>query len=278
MQPHVVIFDGSNMFHRAKSGFLLGEFNVVFNFFRSFRSLTELLKPSRVIVACDGEPVARKLLFPGYKGNRVVKEKDREAHEKFVKQRDIILSLLCTYFPVSVMRHPENEADDLIYTVVKNGAKCTPFTIVSSDTDFTQMLNEFENVKIYNPITKRYVEKTAYCYLTWKSLRGDGSDNIPGLPGVSDDRAVELVCDTDLFKRCFETGELDIDTFNRNLELITLKHLQEDEWSACTSSEPHRDWDAVRAKFVEFDFKSVVKEPYFTHFVETFDTLWQTSG
>lgn len=273
-QPHVVIFDGSNLFHRARSGFQLGDHAIVFNFFRSLKALVEQLKPTRVIIACDGVPKARKELFAEYKANRVIAEEDREAHEKFVKQRGEILDLLNAYFPVSVMRHPDQEADDLIYTLVKNASTTATFTVVSTDTDFIQMLNEFKNVRLYNPVKKSYVECPGYDYVTWKALRGDGSDNIPGLPGVGDTRAEELVNDPVEMGIKFRDGSLDFDHFQRNLELIKLKHFDEADWAGVSSSSPLRNWDAVKAKFVEYDFKSMIKDTYWEKFVDVFEKLW----
>lgn len=272
--PHTLIFDGSNMFHRAKSGFTLGENPVVFNFFRSFKALVEQFKPTRVIVACDGVPVARLALFSEYKANRVIKEEDREAHEKFVRQRKVITDLLEAYFPVSVMRHPEQEADDLIYTIVKNASTVSTFTIVSTDTDFIQMLNEFENVRLYNQVKKEFVQKPEYDYLTWKALRGDATDNIPGI--VSDARAGKLVLDPVQMGNEFYNKELDIDAFERNLELIKLKHFTDEDWVRCSSSSPSRDWDAVKAAFERMDFKSMVKDTYWDKFINVFDNLWVT--
>ena len=275
-QPHVVIFDGSNLFHRARSGFTLGENPVVFNFFRSFRALIEQLKPTRAVVACDGVPKARLALFSEYKANRVIKESEREAHEKFVRQRGVITDLLSAHFPVSVMRHPDQEADDLIYTVVKNASRAAMFTVVSTDTDFIQMLNEFDNVELYNPVTKKYVDPVEYDYITWKALKGDGSDNIPGLPGVGEATAEALVRDPGELSLSFKSGKLDFDLFHRNIELIKLKCFDEKEWAQCSSSMPTRDWDAVKAEFTSYDFKSMVKDTYWSRFVATFDTLWQT--
>lgn len=275
-QPHVVIFDASNLFHRARSGFLLGEYPVVFNFFRSFRALVEQFKPTRVILACDGDPKARKALFAEYKANRVIAEKDRKAHDNFVKQRGEIINLLSFYFPVSVMRHPEQEADDLIYTIVKNESKVSKFTVVSTDTDFIQMLNEFDNVDLFNPVTKKYVDHVSYDYVTWKALRGDGSDNIPGLPGVGDVTAEALVNDPDKLELSFKTGKLDFDLFQRNLELIKLKHFDEAEWAQVTFSSPTMNWDAVKGTFESFDFKSMVKDSYWGKFTQTFDSLWNS--
>ena len=66
-------------------------------------------------------------------------------------------------------------------------------TIISSDSDFTQLLNSFEeNFRIYNPVKKSFVEKPDYDYVTWKALRGDPTDNIAGIPGVGDKTAEKL--------------------------------------------------------------------------------------
>jgi len=66
----VLFVDGYNLFHRSRYGFSRGEFNIVFTFFRSFRSLVEQMNVDKVIVVLEGYPEFRHELYPAYKANR----------------------------------------------------------------------------------------------------------------------------------------------------------------------------------------------------------------
>ena len=144
-----VIVDFMNLAHRARSGFTAGDFAVVYNFFRGFRALVELLKPDRIVVALEGTPKFRTDLLTEYKANRAIDIKTDVAMQNFFRQVGIIKDLLTRHFPVSVVRHPHREADDTIYNVIKQSSSVTEFVVVSNDSDFTQLLQDFENVSIF---------------------------------------------------------------------------------------------------------------------------------
>jgi hypothetical protein len=72
---NILVLDGHNLMHRARSGFQLGDFNIVFNFFRGLKPLVEQFKPSRVYLTLEGEPKRHLKLLPEYKANRAI---DRE--------------------------------------------------------------------------------------------------------------------------------------------------------------------------------------------------------
>ena len=272
-----LIIDGMNFLHRARSGFSAGEFSVVYNVFRQLRAQVELHAPSRVIFTIEGHPKQRLQLLPEYKANRVIDVSTEEGAQKhaskqdFMRQADVALELLQRFFPVSVMQHPDHEADDLIHNVVKNAASSSEFTVASSDTDFIQLLQRFTNVRLYNPITKAYVQAPDYDYVFWKALRGDGSDNVPALLGVDDARATALVDDPDALREVLhEHGA----AFSRNVELIRFIDFSDDELLQVRSSSPTRDWDAVNRAFEAMHFKSILKQPYWGRFTDTFDVLW----
>jgi|SRR6478609_412071 len=280
----ILCIDGFNFLHRARAGFTLGDHPICFNFFRNFRALVELHKPTRVIFVLEGHPKQRYELMPSYKANRRIDVVEGEPVEpevakkvadlkSFLRQANLIVDLLTKHFPVSVVRHPDHECDDVIYNLIKRSSSATPWVVASNDSDFTQLLNEFSNVRIYNPMTKAYVEAPPYDYVTWKALRGDGSDNIPGLTGVGDAIAEELVNDDIGMKKLFEDKAL-ADQFSLNYRLIKFIDWTDEEAMQMTSSSPAKDWDAVAAKFGEWLFRSLLKEGTWDKYKATFDTLW----
>jgi DNA polymerase-1 len=273
----ILFIDGLNFMHRARSGFQLGDYNVVYNFFRSLKPLVDQFEPNRVYFTLEGHPKRRFELLPEYKANRIPDQTTEDGKDKyksledFFRQANVITKALCEMFPVSVMRHRDYEADDLIFNVIKNASEAVEFVVVSTDTDFIQLLQKFPNVKLYNPVNKAFVEAPDYDYVTWKALRGDGSDNIPGIPGVGDKTAEAVVDDPDLMQVLLKEHG---DEFTRNVELIKFPQWTEEETKLMTSSSPAKDWAKVEEFFNSMLFKSMLKEPYWTKFKATFDALW----
>lgn len=276
----ILFLDGHNLMHRARSGFQLGDYNVVFNFFRSLKPLIDKFKPGRVYFTLEGHPKKRYELFPDYKANRIIDQTTEDGKNKyksledFFRQKDLIVDLLSKHFPVSVMRHPDYEADDLIYNIIKNASSAIEFIVVSSDTDFIQLLLNFPNVKLYNPVSKNFIEAPEYDYVLWKSLRGDSSDNIPKISGIGDQKALELVNDPDALLEFVEKNHDVRLQVERNLQLIRFASWSVPEFAAMESSSPTKDWDVVKSLFENWKFQSMTKEPYWTKFLTTFDQLW----
>jgi len=285
----VLIVDGANFMHRARSGFQLGQYNIVYNFFRNLKALVEQFEPTRVYFTLEGHPKRRLELLPSYKGNRLrlpapeaptaeVPEKVQKqlaALADYHRQADLIVDLLARHFPFSVVRHPDHEADDLVLNLVKNASNAVDFVVVSTDSDFTSLLQRFDNVHLYHPIDKRFVEAPVdYSYVHWKAIRGDGTDNVPKLPGMDDDRAAALLTGPidELQQFLVEHGP----AFERNVRLVRLMEFTPEELEQVESSSPTRDWEAVRATFDGYGFKSILKDPYWGKFQGVFDRLWPT--
>ena len=271
----ILCIDFMNMAHRARSGFTSGEHAVVYNFFRQFKALVDQFKPNRVYLALEGRPVHRHEAMVEYKANRVMVEDDprREELMKFFKQKDTILKLLSENFPVSCVRHPTSEADDTIYNLIKTSSTAVPWTIVSSDTDFIQALQEFPHISLYNPVKKYFVNSPDHPYITWKALRGDPSDNIPGIPGVGDKTAEKLACDPEALAD-FLSDPLKAEVFQRNYDLISFRSWSDEERMEMTSSSPKKDWNSVRTVFTDMGFQSITKDGSWEKFVSPFESLW----
>lgn len=254
----------------------MGPAPVVFNFFRQFKSLVDKFKPNRVYVVLEGRPVQRYEILPEYKATRRVEETDPKYEElqKFFKQKDKIVELLSSYFPVSVIRHPTSECDDTIYNLIKKSSTAVPWVVVSNDTDFIQLIQQYSHVKVWNPIKKEFLEAPEdYDYVTWKSLRGDGSDNIPGIPGIGDKRASDIASDVDKLTE-FLSDPVVAEQFQRNYELISFRSWNDDEIVEMTSTSPNEGWDVVREAFVGYGFKSMTEDGPWTKYINSFNYLW----
>jgi len=282
MKPHTLVIDGYNFMHRSRSGFKLGPKPVVFNFFRSLRALIEAQKPTDVVFVIEGEPTARLALNENYKANRIIDiDAEPEKHRdmiKFHEQKQDIISMLQDNFPITVVRHINHECDDVIHNLIKHSSRDVPITVVSNDTDFIQLLQEFNHVKLYNPMTKKYVEAPEYPYVSWKSLRGDPSDNIPGIPGIGDKTAVKILTEEKGEEKFFQHSKLGVDRqkqYNANYNLIKFIDFTEDEMKEIQLSSSIRNWQQIKNYFDQYKFNSITNPKSWDKFVRTFDYLFE---
>ena len=262
----VVFLDAYNLIYRALSGFTKGENYVIYNFFRGLRPLVEKYNPDLVYFVLEGNPKHRSVLSEGeYKSNR------KSKGEHFHLQKASIIQAVKTFLPIISVRHPHFECDDVIATyVMKHAEQGDECFVISSDSDFIQLHN-ICNVTLYNPVKKKEIEKPAYDYVTWKALRGDATDNIPGIPKVGDKTADKLVNNPELLREFLnKPGHREI--FDRNVNLIRLVDLRnsEDEMEINTS---RLDEEGLRQYFERLEFTSMIKEKTWKNYIKTFKEL-----
>ena len=187
------------MLHRSRYGFGRGEHAITFNFFRSLRSEFDRHNPDKVYIVMEGRPAHRIAQSKGeYKANRKT-----ILDEGFHRQKREIFGLF-QYLPVTVTRHPDYECDDVIGTLANEHTdQGDSVVICSSDSDFIQLL-ELEGVSLWNPVKKKFIEKWPVDYLTWKGLKGDATDNVPGIKGVGEKTAFKLCADPALLNEFLE--------------------------------------------------------------------------
>ena len=218
----ILIIDSHNMIHRARYGFGKGEHNITFGFFRCLKSEIARHDADMVYIVSEGRPVHRYDIFPDYKGNR-----KREKDEDFSRQKKDIFEI-CKHLPVTFLRHPNFECDDVIAMIVEKLHSEDEVTICSSDSDFIQLLSS-PNVKLWNPVKKAFIEPFPYDYCTWKALKGDGSDNIPGLKGVGEKTANKLASSTVVLNLYFSTRENQKKEFEKFYSIIQFADIKKDD-------------------------------------------------
>jgi DNA polymerase-1 len=267
----ILFLDAYNLIHRARYGFIKGENATVFGFFRSLRPLIEKFNPDKAYFILEGYPKHRYKLAADYKGTRV-----RDNDESFHRQKNMIISLMKEYFPISVVRHPDYECDDVLGNLVRYVHVDDHCIVISSDTDFLQLYNTHENVDIYNPIRKKILDKPDYDYVTWKSLRGDSADNIKGIKGIGNKRAIKLIEEPEKLEELLIHDE-NRRIFERNKALIAFADMRS-LLSEIEISKPYVDWGSLRNKFQDFKFDSITNEKSWIKFQHTFLTLEQSFG
>ena len=265
----VLLLDGYNLIYRARySGMNKGDNSTIFNFFRGIRPLVEKFNPDVAYFVLEGMPKMRLDVNPDYKGQRVYHNDDG-----FNEQRKKIINIVSQNIPFIVARHSDYECDDVINHIATKVHKEDDVTIVSSDTDFIQAISD--NVKLYNPVRKKFIDGTEYDYVHWKSLVGDNSDNIKGFKGIGDKRAKSLLTSKERLDE-FLLKENNREIFNRNEFLIRFHDMSEfeDDIEFTCADIDSNNWSKLKENFISMEFNSMTsKDKTWNKYVNTFQKL-----
>lgn len=206
LNDHILIIDGMNTLIRSFS--LLKAMNPtgthiggIVGFLRSLGYVTRIFDPTRVVVIWDGKGGSgnRKNIDPNYKAQRATsrithwglydtKEEETEALiGQLYRVQDYLECL-----PIQQIMMEKLEADDIMaYLAKRAGNAGKKVTIVSSDKDFLQLVNN--NIEVYAPVKKRTftsdnifdeLKVLPENYNVVKALLGDNSDNLQGVKGL----------------------------------------------------------------------------------------------
>ncbi len=174
--------------------------SAVLGFANTLYDILKNEKPTHIGVAFDSfAPTLREVEYEEYKAQREKMPEDIALALPYIRR-------LLEGFRIPVLELPGYEADDIIGTLAhKAGHKGYKTFMVTSDKDFGQLVNE--NTFIYRPprmgnqaeilgvkeVCERYQIQRPEQLIDILGLWGDASDNIPGIPGIGEKRAIELV-------------------------------------------------------------------------------------
>ena len=256
----ILILDFMNMVHRSRSGFAHGDHYLTFTFLRIFKKACSDFEFDKIYLVKEGRPQQRKAEFSDYKSSRSSMSND------FWSQVSEIEHAM-TMMPVTVIRHPHEEADDVVSFLVSDRHQNDECVIVSSDSDFIQLLRVNDNrVKLWNPVKKEWIEPTPYDYVTWKSLVGDSSDEIPGIKGVGSKTAIKLMENQTKLEEKLSIGE-NREIFNRNLSLIRFHQIDQ---AVLEEADNQFQSENLRNYLNEFNFNSITNEKSWKQFTKPF--------
>ena len=206
--PTLALIDGNSIAYRAfyalpedlatKSGQVT---NAVFGFTRMLIRLLKDYHPDGIAVAWDvSRHTFRTESYPEYKAQR------EKAPDHFRSQLPLMDEVLQT-LDIAQLRQEGFEADDIIATLTRNGvAAGWEVLIVTGDRDAFQLIEGPVKV-VYTRrgisdivlADESYVEEKYGIrpdqYVEYAALRGDTSDNLPGVPGVGEKTASRLISD-----------------------------------------------------------------------------------
>jgi DNA polymerase-1 len=206
-KPKIIILDGNALVHRSfhalpptmvtKSGEMT---NAVYGFTNFLLKAIKEFKPTYVAVCFDlAGPTFRHEKFADYKATRV-KAPD-ELYAQLDRVKDVVKALNIPIFAVKGF-----EADDVIGTIAKKISDKVETIIVTGDMDTLQLINDStfvysmsrgvsDSVLYDEKAVKERYGFGPEAQIDYKALRGDPSDNIPGVPGVGEKTATDLIKD-----------------------------------------------------------------------------------
>lgn len=205
-KPKLVVIDGNAIIHRAWHALpptlrtAKGELvNAVYGFTSILLRVLKELKPTYVAVTFDAKgPTFRHTKFAAYKAQRV--KKPDEFYAQFDRVREVVRA-----FNIPIFELSGYEADDLIGTIVTSKqAAAVHRIIVTGDMDTLQLVGPDVSVfALHQGITDAITYTPSGVrerfgidpiqLIDFKALRGDPSDNIPGVKGIGEKTATDLL-------------------------------------------------------------------------------------
>lgn len=205
--PLVLAVDGNSLYHRAYHGYKASDMRdadgnptwALYGFGALLAGICDKTSPDALIVAFDDpDGSVRKERYPAYKDGR--SDKDDELIEQIAK-----LPALLEAMGVTVVVRAGHEADDVVAAVAKTAAdggwRCLiatsdrdSFGLITDQVAVLRLKSGLDNAEFLNPaaLVEQYGIRPDQ-YLDFAALRGDKSDNLPGVSGIGEKRACKLL-------------------------------------------------------------------------------------
>ncbi|MCR4608006.1 MAG: DNA polymerase I [Oscillospiraceae bacterium] len=205
----VMLLDGNSIINRAFYGVRDLKApdgtptNALFGFLNILSKLIDDHSPDKIVAAFDvKQPTFRHLEFDGYKAKR------KGMPDELAAQMPLLKEIL-DKMGIEHLEFPGFEADDILGSIsAKCDAEAVPCILVTGDKDSLQLITDNTSVCliktrmgstetiIYDPevFTQEYGFTPPHL-VDLKALMGDSSDNIPGVPGVGEKTAMQLIRD-----------------------------------------------------------------------------------
>src|SRR3989338_6672959 len=278
----LLLIDGHALFYRAfhptpnmtaPQGFPTG---AIFGFLSMlFKAFTDI-KPTHALVTFDlPGKTFRDELATDYKAHR--KPTPGELTMQLPKLKEILRTL-----DIPIYEKPGFEADDLLGIIAHKTPKDVLNIIVTGDLDLLQLINDrtevyrfkigFSDIQIFDraKMVEIYGLKPSQ-WVDYKAIRGDTSDNIPGVPGIGEQGALELIKTFGSLDGVYEA----VEQSDKRIKPGTLKKLiegkdkaylsyklahidQNGDLSARGGSASGGDLDFEKTKIGDYDYQKVV--------------------
>lgn len=259
----------------------------LFGFSSMLAKLIKSEKPTHIAAAFDvHQPTFRHLKYDGYKAKRHPMPEELRAQVPAMKE-------LLTAMGIRVVELPGFEADDIIGTLAAKSPMET--LIVSGDKDVLQLVSDkttvlhtrkgITDVIRYTPEVLKENYLSAQGVIELKSLMGDTSDNIPGVPGVGEKTAKDLIFKYETLDNVYrhiddikgklreklENGRESAEFSHWLATIDTNAPIETGDYSAFAFS-PLLPFESKKL-MIGYDFKSLVDRFTFAEPVETVDEV-----
>ena len=203
----IILVDGNNLLFRsfyatAYQGVIMKNSkgfptNALYGFINMMNKIIKEEQPSYIMVAFDKGKTFRHDKYEDYKAGRMAVPE--ELKMQFPKAKEVLTSMGIKYFEID-----NYEADDIIGTLAKRVDEEDQFiaTIISSDKDLLQLISDEVTVKLLKQNDSIMMDRDEF-FKTYqvepirmidiKALMGDSSDNIPGVKGIGEKTAIQLL-------------------------------------------------------------------------------------
>ncbi|MEW6407928.1 MAG: DNA polymerase I [Patescibacteria group bacterium] len=271
-KQRILLIDGHALIHRAyhalpplttKSGELVG---AVFGFTSVLLKAIRELKPTHIAVAFDAKgPTFRHKEYKEYKATRVAAPQDLYDQIPRVKQ-------VVEVFNIPYYEMPGFEADDLIGTLSKKlkienivvTGDLDELQLVDRDTKVYTMRRGVQDTVMYDEkkVFERYGLKPEQL-IDFKGLRGDPSDNIPGVKGIGEKTAAKLLSEFGNLEKLYQAvGTSRAKNVSEKLQKLLIEQKDRAFLSrklATIITDIKLDFDFKKCELSDYDKNKVVK-------------------
>ncbi len=247
--------------------------NAIYGFTNMLLKILKEKKPDAVAVSFDTpHPTERHVLFEDYKAHRP--ETPDELSSQFPDVKRVIRA-----FNIEIFEVPGYEADDVLATIAGRASEeGDEVYIVTGDKDMLQLLTD--SIRVYDPIKDRVLDETYVRekfgipperVVEFMALVGDATDNIPGVKGVGEKTASQLLQEFESLDELIAHPERIKRERIRKLvsegieDIKISKRLAEINRNVPLDVKPgdlrlrEPDWHALLGLFREFEFSSLMK-------------------
>ncbi len=276
---NLFLIDGNSYFYRAyyaikKLSTSKGlPTNAIYGFTNMILKIIREKQPNCLAIILDSPaPTKRHKIYEAYKAQRPETPKDLIIQIPYIKK-------IIEAFSIPTFEIPGYEADDIICTIAKrvSSHKIDVF-IVTGDKDLMQVINR--NIKIYDPmkdiiIDEKYVLDrfgvTPERIPEFIAITGDPIDNIPGVKGIGEKTAKEILKKIENLDDLINHPEKIENERIRKMLIENIENIKMSKFLATIETnipididinslklkEP--DWSKLLELFIEFEFKSLLK-------------------
>ena len=203
----IILVDGNNLLFRsfyatAYQGVIMKNSkgfptNALYGFINMMNKIIKEEQPSYIMVAFDKGKTFRHDKYEDYKAGRMAVPE--ELKMQFPKAKEVLTSMGIKYYEID-----NYEADDIIGTLARKVDEEDQFiaTIISSDKDLLQLISDEVTVKLLKQNDSIMMDRDEFFktyqvepirMIDLKALMGDSSDNIPGVKGIGEKTAIQLL-------------------------------------------------------------------------------------